>query len=88
MRITFHLETNSQISVESLGTILEETSEPTCPLMCFKAGPKTLNAWQVFIQPLYLGMIFHSPLSIAVKVAQYFMFHYHPVKGSLGRTED
>lgn len=87
MRIPFHLEINSQISVESLGIILEETSEPTCPLMCFKAGSKTLNAWQVFIQPFYLGIIHYSPLPIAMKVAQYFMLHYHPVKGNFG-TED
>lgn len=88
MGMPFHLETNSQISVKSLGTMLEDTSEPICPLMGFKVGSKTLDAWQVFIQPLYLRMIFHSPLPIARKVAQCFMLHYHPVKGSLGRTEE
>lgn len=87
MGMSFHLETNSQISVKSLGTMLEDTSEPICPLMCFMAGSKTIDAWQVFIQPLYLRMIFHNPLPFAVKMAQYFMLHYHPVKGSLGRTE-
>lgn len=81
MGMTFHLETNSQISMKNLGTMLEDTSKPICPLICF-------NAWQVFIQLLYLRMIFHSPLPIAMKVAQYFMLHYHPVKGSLGRTEN
>lgn len=65
MGIPFHLETNSQISVKSLGTVLQDTSETICPLMCFKAGSKTLNTWQVFIQRLYLGKIFHSPLPIA-----------------------
>lgn len=65
MGISFHLETNSHMSVKSPGTMLQDISEQICPLICFKAGSKTLNAWQVFIQSLYLRMIFHSPLPIA-----------------------
>lgn len=32
-------------------------SKPFRPLSCPRAGSKALSAWQVFIQPLYIGII-------------------------------
>lgn len=81
-------ETNSQIPVKILEMYAgRHFSKPFHPLSCSKAGSKAPNAWQVFIQLLYVGIIFLSFLPIAMKVAQYFMWHSQPVKSSLGRAE-